>query len=331
MKNLPKSHPKIPPAKTGVLLINLGTPDGLGYWQLRRYLKEFLSDPRVVEMARPVWWFVLNVILLSFIPFRSRKNYRPIWDHKKNESPLLKITRNQAKKLQTKLGASTNVQFAMRYGNPAVRPVLHNMVKNGVTNLVVLPLYPQYSAVTTASTMDAIAKALHPLRFQPALRQITPYYDHPAYINALATSVQNHLKKLNWQPDVILASYHGIPVRYFKNGDPYHCHCQKTTRLLAQALNLPQGTLRTTFQSQFGREEWLQPYTEPTLEELAKQGVKNVAVITPGFAADCVETLGEIEIEAKEAFLAAGGKNFTYIPCLNDSEEGIALLEKLVK
>jgi ferrochelatase len=325
-----KNHPKLPNAKTGVLLVNLGTPDDLSYGTLRKYLAEFLGDPRVVDLPRFLWLPLLHGVLLNFIPFKSRRNYKPIWNYEKNESPLLTITKEQTAALQKELKDDVVVKFAMRYGNPSIESVMKRMSENGVKKLLVVPLYPQYSAVTTASVMDAIFDTMKTLRWQPTLRTLHPYFDEEVYINALAESYKAHIKKVKWQPDVILASYHGIPQRYFKSGDPYHCHCMKTTRLLKEKLNLPDSAIRTTFQSRFGKAPWLQPYTDETVKELAQNGTKNIAIITPGFAADCVETIGEIDIEAKEEFLEHGGKNFTYIPCLNASKLGISMLKTLI-
>ena len=334
MTSLPQQHPQLPTAKTGVLLVNLGTPNSLSYWDLRRYLDEFLSDKRVVELPRLLWLPLLRGVLLNFIPFKSRRGYAPIWDYEKNESPLLTITKNQTEALRNALSDDTSdlvVDFAMRYGTPSIKSAVHRMQQQGVNKLLVVPLYPQYSAVTTASVMDAVFAALKDLRWQPTLRTLHPYFDEEPYIDALAHSVTEDYKGLSWTPDVLLTSYHGIPVRYFTQGDPYHCHCHKTTRLLREKLGWGAEKTMLSFQSRFGKAPWLQPYTDKTLEKLAQNGVKNIAVITPGFAADCVETLGEIAIEGKELFVEAGGKNFTFIPCLNASNAGVAMLAALVR
>ena len=316
---------------TGVLLVNLGTPDALDYFSLRRYLDEFLMDPRVVEMPRLLWATILRGVLLNFIPFRSAKAYTKIWDHEKNDSPLRLITKSQAEKLQPEMGSDIMVDYAMRYGNPSIPDAINRMKEKGVNKLVVLPLYPQYSAVTSASVCDAVFDHLKKLRWMPTLRVVHPYYKEEAYIDALKTSIENHYKTLDWKPDLLLTSYHGIPQRYFKAGDPYSCHCYGTTNRLRDALGLTDEQIKTTFQSRFGKEPWLQPYTDETLESLPAKGIKNIAVITPGFAADCVETLEEMALEGKETFLEAGGKNFTFIPCLNDSSEHIQLLKTLSK
>lgn len=327
------NHPSVTFGKTGVLLVNLGTPDALDYFSMRRYLKEFLMDPRVVEKNRLLWGALLNGLLLQIIPFRSRRNYAKIWDYDKNESPLRTITRAQAQTLHDALKKDETlvIDWAMRYGAPSIEERLKALQTQGCDKIVLLPLYPQYSAVTTASVCDAAFNALKKMRWMPSLHVIPPYFEHPTYIDALKTSVNNHLKTLDWQPDAFVTSYHGLPKRYFMAGDPYHCQCYKTSRLLKEALKLSDEQMVVSFQSRFGREEWLQPYTDNKLQELAQNGVKNIAVLTPGFAADCVETLEEIAQESKQTFLNAGGENFTFIPCLNDTKPGMNLLETLVQ
>lgn len=318
--------------RVGVLLVNLGTPSGTTYGHLRRYLKEFLSDPRVVEKNRLFWLTLLNGLLLQIIPFKSARNYKKIWDTARNESPLLGHTRAQAEGLQARLANDgVVVRFAMRYGQPAIADVMTDMVAAGVDKLVIVPLYPHYASVTTGSVMDAVGDALKRLRWVPTLRVVHPYFDHPAFIAALAGSVRDHLRTLGWTPDQILASYHGIPESYFKNGDPYPCHCWKTSRLLSEALGLGPAGVPSSFQSKFGRDPWVSPATEDVLADLPQKGTQKLAVLTPGFASDCVETLEEIAERGKEDFLHAGGEAFTYIPCLNASPRGLDLLETLTR
>ena len=320
--------PHYPPA---LLLVNLGTPEAPAPGAVRRYLREFLSDRRVVELPRPIWWPILYGIILPFRSRRSAEAYRKIWDREANCSPLLAITREQAQALQERLGEVARVDFAMRYGRPAIGERLQALMEAGHERIVVLPLYPQYSATTTASVVDAVGAALGSMRHQPAVRIGAPYYDHPAYIAALKESITAHLATLDWQPEVILASYHGIPKRMAERGDPYPRHCEETTRLLRQALGADEQTLRMSYQSRLGRAEWLRPYTDETIAALAEGGVKRLAVITPAFAADCLETLEEIAIGGAETFRAHGGERFTLIPSLNASRPGIDLLEALAR
>ena len=322
------------PSKTGVLLVNLGTPDATDYFSMRRYLKQFLSDPRIVESPpRPVWWFILNAIVLTTRPTKSGANYKKVWDKEQNAGPLLVYTRSQTDKLRAKLTAmhpNLHVDFAMRYGNPSIESKLHLMQEQGCDKILVFPLYPQYAAATTGSVCDDVFDALKKMRWMPTLRVAAPYHDHPAYIDALAQSISDTQQQLNWQPDLIVASYHGVPQESLYRGDPYHCHCHKTTRLLREALNMLPNQLTTTFQSRFGPAEWLQPYTDETLEALPARGVKNVWVITPGFASDCLETLEEIAMEGKEIFMEHGGENYHTLPCLNDSPASINMLHTIV-
>ena len=327
-RHLPQDHPPIPPRRIGVLLVNLGTPDATDYWSMRRYLKEFLSDRRVIEENRVKWWLILNLIILSVRPGRKGKDYEKIWNREKNESYLKTITRSQAEKLGASLANDPRllVDWAMRYGNPSIASRLEAMQKAGCDRILIVPLYPQYAAATTATVADKAFEALSVMRWQPALRVAPAYYDQPAYIEALAGSLDEGLSKLPFKPDRVIASFHGMPEDYLKKGDPYYCQCAVTTRLLRARLSMNESQLMMTFQSRFGTAEWLKPYTDKTVEALAKQGVKNLVVITPGFAADCLETLEEIAIEAKAAFLAAGGKTFHYIPCLNNSPEGMKAL-----
>lgn len=330
---LPEGHPAVPLRKVGVLLVNLGTPDGTEYWPMRRYLREFLSDRRVIEWPRAIWFPVLYGIVLNTRPKKSGAAYASIWNRERNESPLRTFTRSQAEKLAAILAGDPqiHVDWAMRYGNPSIETVLETMTKAGCDRIVMFPLYPQYSATTTATVNDKFFEALSKMRFMPAVRTVPSYQDEPVYIEALARSIENHLSALDFEPEVVIASYHGVPQSYFRRGDPYHCHCQKTSRLLEERLGWPKGRLMTCFQSRFGPEEWLQPYTDETVEKLAADGVKSIAVFNPGFVADCLETLEEIAGEAGEIFRHAGGENFTHIPCLNDSGEGMAVIEHIVR
>ena len=318
-------------------MVNLGTPDGTDYWNMRRYLKEFLSDRRVIESPpKWLWQLILFFFILTTRPQKSGAAYRKIWNNKLGESPLRTITRAQAKET-SKLLKNKNIliSWGMRYGSPSIKNELEKLIQSGCNRLILLPLYPQYCAATTATVCDKTFDALKSIRWQPSLRVVPPYYDHPAYIEALAKTLAKDLKKLKKKPDVLITSFHGIPKDYFTKGDPYHCHCAKTKRLLEQELKNILGQscppLQLTFQSRFGPAEWLQPYTDKTLEELPKKGMKNVAICTPGFAADCLETLEEIAMEGEEIFMENGGETYTYLPCLNDTKEGVKLLETLVK
>ena len=317
--------------RVGVLITNLGTPQAPEKKQLRAYLKQFLSDPRVVEIPRLLWWFILNGVILNIRPGRSAASYRTVWTDR--GSPLLFHTRDQAEALQANMsqqfGDQVIVEFAMRYGQPAVHDVLQGMLERGVRKLLVLPLYPQYSGATTGSTFDALAADFTQRRWLPELRFVSHYHDHPTYISALADSIRVYRAE-HGSADKLLFSYHGVPQRYLDEGDPYHCECLKTARLVAEELGLDEANYLTTFQSRFGREEWLKPYTDKTLEELAGQGVKSVQVVCPGFAADCLETIEEIGVENRDYFLAAGGQRYEYIPCLNSSPTHIACLEEII-
>lgn len=330
----PSSHPRIASGRIGVLLVNLGTPDATDYWSMRRYLREFLSDKRVIEWPRAVWLPVLHGIVLMRRPQRSGQAYNAIWNRERDESPLRTFTRGQAENLRqalAPLGDRLVIDWAMRYGNPSIASRIAALHGAGAERVLVFPLYPQYSATTTATVNDRVFAVLQGMRWQPALRTVPPYHDDPDYIAALAGSLRGAIAGLSWQPDVVLASYHGIPQSYFDKGDPYYCHCMKTTRLLREALGWGEQKLRTTFQSRFGPEAWLQPYTDKTVAALAKDGVKRIAVINPGFAADCLETLEEIAVMARDTFLAAGGASFAHIPCLNDSAAGMAMIERIVR
>ena len=329
---LPSAHPPVATGKIGVLLVNLGTPDSTGWWDIRRYLKEFLSDQRVIEVNPLLWQIILNLFILTFRPAKTAHAYQQIWMTEKNESPLRFYTREQASKLQQTISAENIVvDWAMRYGNPSIQSRIEALKSQGCTRLLVVPLYPQYCAATNATVADEVFRTLMRMRWQPTVRIADPYHDHPAYIDALAQSVNTHCATLDWQPQVVLTSYHGIPKEYFDKGDPYHCYCYKTTRLLREKLRMDEQSMRLTFQSRFGPREWLQPYTDVTLEALPKEGITRVAVMAPGFASDCVETLEELAIQGKETFLKAGGEQFTLIPCLNESDMHIQLLNQLMQ
>lgn len=330
---LPAGHPPVKIGKIGILLVNLGTPEGTSYWPMRRYLKEFLSDRRVIELNPVLWWIILNGIILTVRPRKSGHAYEQIWNHELNESPLKTISRSQAQKLGEALAdiPAVSVDWGMRYGLPAVGDRIRALKEEGCDRLLIVPLYPQYSAATTATAVDKAFDAFKDLRWQPAVRTLPPYFDSPAYIDAIATSLEKHLKGLPWTPDLILASYHGLPESYLEAGDPYHCHCAKTTRLLAERLKMPREKLQMVFQSRFGKAEWLKPYAQDTVESLPAKGVKNLVMIMPGFAADCVETLEEVGMGLAETFKECGGEKFSAVPCLNDGDESITMLSKLVR
>lgn len=317
--------------RVGVLITNLGTPEAPTKAALKTYLREFLSDPRVVEVPRLLWWLILNGVILNIRPKRSAQAYASVWTEE--GSPLMAITQKQqaslARRCRDKYGENVVVEFAMRYGKPAISTVLDKMLAQGVRKLVVLPLYPQYCAATTASTFDAIAADFTQRRWMPELRFVAHYHDNPDYIAALASSVRAHWQA-HGQADLLVMSYHGIPKRYLTLGDPYYCECQKTSRLLADALNLRPDQFMTTFQSRFGREEWLQPYTDATMKALPDKGVKSVQVMCPGFSADCLETIEEIGEENRDYFMQAGGEKFEYIPALNDQPVHIDMLFDLI-
>ncbi len=333
MNSIPAEHPPFKTGKIGVLLINLGTPEGTTYWPMRRYLKEFLSDRRVIEVNRALWWVLLNGVILTIRPSKSGHAYEQIWNRELNESPLKTFTRSQAEKLAQRLAGLPQVivDWGMRYGLPPTAERIQALKDQGCDRILLFPLYPQYSAATTATALDKAFDTLKAMRWQPAVRSVPPYYDNPAHIEALAISLEKHLAALDWTPDLILASFHGLPKSYFMAGDPYHCHCLKTARLLAGRLKLSSGKLQVVFQSRFGKAEWLQPYAQQTVEELPAKGVKNLVMIMPGFASDCVETLEEVAIGLKETFEEKGGKKFSVVPCLNDSEESVTMLEEIVR
>ncbi|MEX1661399.1 ferrochelatase [Thioclava sp. 15-R06ZXC-3] len=335
LAHAPADHPPVKAAKIGLLVANLGTPDGTDYWSMRRYLSEFLSDHRVVDIARWKWQPLLQLIILSRRPFTSGANYKTIWNTEADESPLMTITKQQVTKLRAavsaRYGAEVVVDFCMRYGNPSTQSVVDRMVEQGCEKILFLPLYPQYAGPTSATANDQFFRALMKQNRQPAARIAPEYFDRPSYIEALAASVERVYATLDRKPDVLVASYHGMPQRYLMEGDPYHCQCQKTSRLLRERLGWDKDAIDTTFQSVFGREVWLKPYTVEHVAELAKAGKKNIAVISPAFSADCIETLEEINGEICEAFEHAGGETFTYIPCLNDDDLHIKALMDVVE
>jgi protoporphyrin/coproporphyrin ferrochelatase len=328
----PADHPPVVAGRIGVLLVNLGTPDATDYWSMRRYLKEFLSDRRVIEENRLKWWLILNLIILTVRPHRKGRDYDRIWNRERNESPLKTITRAQAEKLGPALAARDKrivVDWAMRYGNPSIAGRLDALKAQGCERILIMPLYPQYCAATTATACDKAFEILARMRWQPAIRVLPPYHDDPVYIEAVASSIKAGLAALPFVPDMILTSFHGVPKDYLLKGDPYHCHCAKTARLVRERLDLDASRCMLTFQSRFGFAEWLQPYTDETVRSLAQRGVKNLVVAMPGFAADCLETLEEIAVENAEVFHRNGGANFAALPCLNDSAAGMAVIEHL--
>ena len=319
--------------RIGVLLVNLGTPDSTGYWAMRRYLKEFLSDRRVIEENRLKWWLILNLIVLTVRPGRKGRDYDKIWNRERNESPLKTITRSQSDKLDEmldKVDKRIRVDWAMRYGKPSIRSRLEALVAQNCERILIVSLYPQYAAATTATVCDEAFRTLRRMRFQPTLRIAAPYYAEPIYIDALAASVNAAVTKLDFKPEVIVASYHGMPEDYVAKGDPYLKQCTETTALLRKKLKLTDERLIMTFQSRFGTAEWIKPYTDVTIKSLAERGVKNIAVVMPGFAADCLETLEEIAMENASVFRKAGGINFAAIPCLNDTPGGMAVIRDIV-
>jgi ferrochelatase len=332
--HMPADHPTIPDDKIGVLIANLGTPDNHDYWSMRRYLNEFLSDKRVIDYPAWKWQPILQGIILTIRPFKSGANYRKIWNNDAGESPLLTITKAQTEKLRARMaerfGDRVVVDFAMRYGNPSTQSKVSEMVRNGCNRVLFFPLYPQYSGPTTATANDQFFRALMQEKWQPAARTAPAYFDRPSYIEALAQSVERAYPTEAEAPDVLVCSYHGVPERYLKEGDPYHCQCQKTTRLLRERLGWAKDRIITTFQSKFGPEEWLKPYTVEEVARLAKVGKTNIAVIAPAFSSDCIETLEEIQEEIQDSFKDAGGKSFTYLPCLNDDDAHIEALAEVV-
>ncbi len=322
---LPTNHPPVAAPKIGVLLVNLGTPDAPTAPAVKRYLAEFLSDRRVVEIPQIIWQPILRGIILNTRPKKSAHAYAQVWTAE--GSPLAAITAQQAAALKDAFGPDVRVDWAMRYGNPSVASKLTMLQAAGCQRILIAPLYPQYCAATTASVMDAVSAALGTMRWQPAIRTLPPYYDDPTHIAALKDSVEAGLATLNFSPDTLLASFHGMPEATLHKGDPYHCHCQKTARLLSEALN---REVRISFQSRFGRAKWLEPATDATLKALPSQGTKKLVVFTPGFSADCLETLEEIALRGRDDFIAAGGSHFATLPCLNASPIGIDMMQKLL-
>ena len=323
---------EIRPERVGVLLVNLGTPDTADARGVRVYLREFLSDPRVIEDQGLKWKLILNGVILRIRPRRKARDYRKIWNTEKNESPLKTITRAQSDKLARTIADHDHieVEWAMRYGNPSIRAGIDALTARGCDRLLVVPLYPQYSAATSATVCDEVFRVLAGMRAQPILRVSPPYYDDPGYIDALAVSIDAHLKTLPFTPELIVASFHGMPQDYVDKGDPYQAQCTATTEALRKRMGLDASKLLLTFQSRFGFDEWLKPYTDKTMERLAKEGVRRIAVVTPGFSADCLETLEEIAQENAEIFKHNGGEQFAFIPCLNDSEPGMDVIRQLV-
>jgi ferrochelatase len=329
----PAGHPDVAHGRVGVLLLNLGTPDATDYWSMRRYLKEFLSDRRVIEEPRWKWWPILNLIILTVRPGPKGRDYQSIWNQERNEGPLKTITRGQAEKLASRLSGHSRVavDWAMRYANPSTESRLQALQKQGCDRILLVPLYPQYAAATTATACDQAFRALMGMRWQPAIRVAPPYHDDPSYIDALARTMQRQLAGLSFEPERIIATFHGMPQKYLEAGDPYHCACMKTSRLLRERVGIAKERWLTTFQSRFGNDPWLQPYTDKTVERLAKEGIKRLALVAPGFSADCLETLEELDVENRHIFESNGGSDFAYLPALNDSAEGIDAIEAVVR
>ncbi|WP_106746624.1 ferrochelatase [Yoonia maritima] len=332
----PTNHPKIKPEKVGILLANLGTPDGTDYWSMRHYLNEFLSDKRVVDYPAWKWQPILQLIILTIRPSKSGAAYKTIWNNEADESPLLTITKQQTAAIKAKMeeryGDNVMVDFCMRYGNPSTKSKVREMTEAGCTKILFFPLYPHYAGATSATANDQFFRALMEEKWQPVARVVEPYFADPAYIDALAKSVEKAYANADKKPEKLICSYHGVPERYLHEGDPYHCHCQKTTRLLKERLGWEDTQIMTTFQSIFGREEWLKPYTVKEVARLAsEEGVKDIAVCAPAFSADCIETLEEINEEIRESFEHAGGEGFTYVPCLNDNPDHIDALSGVIE
>ncbi|MFK7751969.1 MAG: ferrochelatase [Sedimentitalea sp.] len=331
----PADHPPVPGEKIGVLLANLGTPDNYDYWSMRRYLGEFLSDKRVIDYSPWLWQPLLQLVILTKRPFSSGAAYKSIWNEKDGESPLMTITKQQTAKISEtvheRFGDQVMVDFCMRYGNPSTHSKVRAMTEAGCRKILFFPLYPHYAGATSATANDQFFRALMDEKWQPIARTVAPYFDNPAYIDALAQSIERAYAEVEKRPDILVCSYHGVPERYLKEGDPYHCHCQKTTRLLKERLGWADTDITTTFQSKFGPEEWLKPYTVEEVARLAEAGKKNIAVCAPAFSADCIETLEEINEEIKESFEHAGGETFTYIPCLNDDAPHVKALSTIIE
>ncbi len=332
--HLPSDHPAVPRQKIGILVANLGTPDGYDYWSMRRYLNEFLSDRRVIDYSPWIWQPLLQAVILTKRPFSSGAAYKSIWNEEEGESPLMTITKAQTVKIRAEMqrqyGENVVVDFCMRYGNPSTRSKVREMADQGCQKILFFPLYPHYAGATSATACDQFFRSLMEEKWQPISRTVQPYFEHPLYIEALAQSVERAYAAMEQKPDVLVASYHGVPKRYLLEGDPYHCQCQKTSRLLRERLGWPKEKLVTTFQSRFGPEEWLKPYTVDEVARLAEDGKKRIAVIAPAFSADCIETLEEINEEIRESFEEAGGEHFTYIPCLNDDDAHITALCRVI-
>ena len=329
---LPPNHPPVRHGRIGVLLLNLGTPDGTDYWSMRRYLKEFLSDRRVIETPRIIWWPILNFIILSKRPWSKGRDYESIWNKEKDEGPLKTITRDQAEKLAAALdNPRIVVDWAMRYANPTTESRIKALLEQGCDRILLVPLYPQYAAATTATACDQAFRALMKMRWQPYVRVAPDWHDDPVYIEALARSMEAHLAKIDFKPEAVIATFHGMPEKYLHQGDPYYCQCEKTSRLLRERLGWPKESWYTTYQSRFGNDVWLQPYTDETVKRLAQSGVKKLLLIAPGFTADCLETLEELDVENRGIFLENGGEKFTYVPALNASPEGMRVIEHVVR
>jgi len=335
LPHAPSDHPKVKFGKVGILLANLGTPDHYSYWPMRRYLNEFLSDRRVIDYSPFLWQPLLQLIILTKRPFSSGEAYKSIWNEEANESPLMTITKEQTAKMkavmQERYGDQVVVDFCMRYGNPSTKSKVDALIAQGCSKILFFPLYPHYAGATSATACDQFFRALQQIKWQPISRTVEPYYEHPLYIEALAQSIERAYADLETRPDILVCSYHGVPKRYLLEGDPYHCQCQKTTRLLKERLGWEDTEITTTFQSRFGPEEWLKPYTVEEVARLAESGKKRIAVCAPAFSADCIETLEEINEEIKESFEEAGGEEFTYIPCLNDDDAHIKALATVVE
>jgi len=327
-----KDHPEVKHGKQGVLLVNLGTPDSLELWDIRKYLAEFLSDKRVIELPSVLWQPILQGIILNTRPFKTRRAYAKIWRQETDESPLRYYTRRQAELLNNQIDDDNIlVTYAMRYGNPSIKKMLTHLQKAGCESIVVLPLYPQYCAATTATVCDEVFRVLMKMRWQPQVQIVPRYYDHPVYIKAIVNQLERDLERLEFKPQQVVLSYHGVPKTYLQKGDPYHCQCHVTTRLIREQWPYKDIPIETTFQSRFGPSEWLQPYTDKTLEALPTNGVYRIMMATPGFASDCVETLEEIAIEGKKTFLDAGGSEFHMVSCLNDSPSHIRMIKTLIE
>ncbi len=334
-EHAPADHPSLPKQKVGILLANLGTPDNYDYWSMRRYLGEFLSDRRVIDYSPWLWQPLLQLVILSKRPFTSGAAYKSIWNEDAGESPLMTITKAQTAKIaaemQARYGDEVVVDYCMRYGNPSTRSKVAAMTAAGCTRILFFPLYPHYAGATSATACDSFFAALAKEKWQPIARTVQPYFDRPDYIDALAQSIERAYATAEHKPDLLICSYHGVPIRYLMEGDPYHCQCQKTTRLLRERLGWDKTQIMTTFQSKFGPEEWLQPYTVEEVARQAEAGRKNIAVCAPAFSADCIETLEEINEEIRESFEHAGGERFTYIPCLNDDDAHIEALSNVIR